>query len=305
MPNPVPIIFESSCPSQIFQFIVSSIPIKMGSMMFLRWRRANKNHANKPVNSHLEQPLPVTKIHCKITVPIIIAWCQNLFIDLVVRKARNTSHIPLVAYFIGPSRDGFPYFFHRKNITQLMTIGTYFLTCLLIWHTSWASDFPTKYDAQIKGAVAKWWLDLPDWQLLKAQYWQESHLDPNARSNVGAEGIAQFMPLSWQDQIKALGWPVGVSRRDANLAIEGGAYYMRGLRRTWRRDRTPIEAHDLALGSYNAGTGSILKAQKACAGAHLWPDIAPCLESITGTDFARQTRDYVVKIHRWRMEMEK
>ncbi len=185
-----------------------------------------------------------------------------------------------------------------------MVIGTQIFAVIWLSGLTLAAEYPAKYDGQIRAAVGKWWLDYPDWKLLKAQYFQESRLDPNARSGVGAEGIAQFMPASWSDMIKALGWPVGVSRRDAALAIEGGSYYMRNLRRTWARNRSPEQAHDLALSSYNAGTGSILKAQKACADGRLWPDIAPCLEGVTGVDFARQTRDYVTRIHRWRMEME-
>ncbi len=118
---------------------------------------------------------------------------------------------------------------------------------------------------------------------MKAQYWQESHLDPAARSGTGAEGIAQFMEPTWQEAIGALGWPKTLSRRDAAYAIEGGAWYMARLRETWQaQERAPLDKHDLALASYNAGTGSILKAQKSCGDAVLWPDIAPCLSRIVG-----------------------
>lgn len=152
--------------------------------------------------------------------------------------------------------------------------------------------------------MGKWWLDLPDWKLWKSQLWQESHLDPDARSDVGAEGLAQFMPASWQDQIKALGYPRTASRRDAAMAIEAGAYYMRNLRRTWHRDRTPQEAHDLGLASYNAGVGNILAAQRLCGNESRWYDIAPCIGRVTGPLNAKQTIDYVVKIRRWRQQME-
>jgi len=176
------------------------------------------------------------------------------------------------------------------------------LVCLVVALTpsnSCASQFPTHYDAEMNRAVTTWWPDLPRWQWLKAQYWQESRLDPNARSPAGAEGIAQFMEPTWRDAIKALRWPQTISRRDAAYAIEGGAWYMRKLRIIWRRDRAVLDSHDLALASYNAGTGSILKAQKACSDARLWADIAPCLERVTGPRNAHETRDYVVKIHRW------
>jgi len=139
--------------------------------------------------------------------------------------------------------------------------------------------------------------------LLKAQYWQESLLDPDARSPAGAEGIAQFMAPTWRDAISALGWPRTLSRRDAAHAIQGGAWYMAKLRHTWRRDRAVLEKHDLALASYNAGTGNILAAQAACNNAHLWAGMAPCLPQVTGRH-ARETTDYVTRVHHWHRLME-
>lgn len=128
-------------------------------------------------------------------------------------------------------------------------------------------------------------------------------MDPTARSQVGAEGVAQFMEPSWQDVIHALNWPKIVSRRDAAYAIEGGAWYMAKLRRSWK-GRESLASHDLALGSYNAGMGSLIKAQKLCNDARLWGEIAPCIDQVTGPQNGKQTRDYVIKIHRWYKEMQ-
>lgn len=168
---------------------------------------------------------------------------------------------------------------------------------------TFSAEFPTRYDPALKAAVVKWWPDLPRWRLLKAQYWQESRLDPAARSPVGAEGIAQFMPGTWQDAIKALGWPPMLSRRDAAHAIEGGAWYMRKLRGQWK-GRAPHDSHDLALASYNAGLGNILKAQNHCDGARFWRHIAPCLRQVTGPRHTGETTSYVTHIHRWHRALE-
>lgn len=111
------------------------------------------------------------------------------------------------------------------------------------------------------------------------------------------------MPGTWQDAIKALGWSHLLSRRDAVYAIEGGAWYMRKLRGGWK-NRAPADSHDLALGSYNAGVGNILKAQKRCDNARLWSQIAPCLPAVTGPLNAHETTNYVTNIHRWYRAME-
>ena len=198
-----------------------------------------------------------------------------------------------------------------KGARKPATFGRSLLCCWLassLWPTSWAdargAAFPGGYDGAIKHAVARWWPDLPAWKLLKAQYWQESRLDPAARSPAGAEGIAQFMEPTWRDAIRALGWPRTLSRRDAAYAIEGSAWYMARLRRTWtRRERHVLERHDLGLASYNAGTANVLTAQRLCADGRLWRDIAPCMPRVTGPVHARETVDYVVKVHRWYKEL--
>lgn len=79
---------------------------------------------------------------------------------------------------------------------------------------------------------------------------------------------------------------------------------MAQLRSSWRLNRMPLDAHWLAVPSYNAGLGSILKAQTFCHEAHLWPDIAPCLERVTGEDNAHQTLTYVVRIQSYWQKME-
>lgn len=160
--------------------------------------------------------------------------------------------------------------------------------------------FPVKYDEQIQASTRKFWPDYPDWKLWKSQLWQESRLDPDARSPVGAQGLAQMMPATWDDISRALGYGM-VSRTLAGPAIEGGAYYMAQLRRTWAGRGREVDARNaLAEASYNAGTGSVLKAQRKCSDALLWVDIAPCLPFVTGSDFARQTTDYVRMITKWR-----
>lgn len=113
------------------------------------------------------------------------------------------------------------------------------------------------------------------------------------------------MPGTWGDLARQLSFdPHTRSPHDADFAIDAGAYYMARLRQTWRRDRTGAERNPLAQASYNAGTGNILKAQARCNDARMWPEIAPCLEAVTGPKFSHETRSYVERIAKWRLMME-
>lgn len=78
--------------------------------------------------------------------------------------------------------------------------------------------------------------------LLSALLKKESGFDPNAKSPVGAQGIAQFMP----DTAKEL----GIDPNDPEQAIEGAAKY---LRLQWDKFGKP----ELALAAYNSGAGNV------------------------------------------------
>ena len=164
------------------------------------------------------------------------------------------------------------------------------------------SRFTTKYDSLIAGAVATWWPEWNHWKAWKAQLYQESLLNPNARSPAGAQGIAQFMPGTWKDVVRQLGLS-GVDPWMADVAINAGAYYMATLRGSWTAPRPPEDRHKLAAASYNAGFGNILRAQRLCGYPPLWADIHPCLVQVTGRHH-KETITYIERIWRWWAEME-
>lgn len=83
-----------------------------------------------------------------------------------------------------------------------------------------------------------------------AQVRQESGFRPNAVSPVGAKGIAQFMPATWQE------WGKGADPFDPYAGIDAQHRYMTYLEGRCGGDWTA------ALGSYNAGLGTIRKAQR-------------------------------------------
>jgi len=140
-----------------------------------------------------------------------------------------------------------------------------------------------------------------DWRLLKAQYYQESRLNPAAVSPVGAAGVAQFMPGTWQDVSRELGYD-GLHPHMAEPAILAGAYYMAKLRIFWSAPRPEADRYSLALASYNAGAGHLVKAQRLCGGVNLYQKIAHCLPDVTGRH-SRETITYVKRIWKYWMQM--
>lgn len=156
--------------------------------------------------------------------------------------------------------------------------------------------FPAQYDRQIQAAAGHYLPGVP-WRLWKAQLYQESRLDPDAVSPAGAVGIAQFMPATWLAVSRQLGYGL-IDRRLAAPAIEAGAYYMATLRAVWSSPRPEHDRHSLAMASYNAGTGNMLAAQRACGGALLYDDIMICLPQVTGR-YAAETIGYAPAIWRW------
>jgi soluble lytic murein transglycosylase-like protein len=151
------------------------------------------------------------------------------------------------------------------------------------------------YDTLIKASAARY-LDDTDWRLAKAQLFQESRLNPNAESPRGAQGLAQFMPGTWRDMQRKMRMPATASPFDPEFAIPALCFYMSELHNEWSAKREPADRYALALASYNAGLGHLLKAQKLSGGANQYHKIIAQLRHVTGDDDAPETIDYVNKI---------
>jgi len=99
-----------------------------------------------------------------------------------------------------------------------------------------------------------------DWKLFKAQSIAESGLTPDALSPVGARGLMQLMPSTFADiqsantEFKSIDDPV--------WNIAAGIYYDKQLYNKWNEIESKEEKFNFTFGSYNAGRGTILKAQE-------------------------------------------
>lgn len=161
-----------------------------------------------------------------------------------------------------------------------------------------ALSFSNKYDRDIQKSVKRYWADYPIWKMWKAQLYQESRFKLMALSPVGAKGLAQFMPKTWIQISRELKYNKIIIPYSSYHAINAGAYYMRKQRNQWNWKRPQEDKHNLALASYNAGLGNILKAQKLCNNALLYEDIIKCLPKITG-HYSNETITYVKRIKKW------
>lgn len=149
------------------------------------------------------------------------------------------------------------------------------------------------YDLSIRKWSSVYTPEYP-WYWNKAQLIAESNLNPNARSPVGAMGLGQFMPNTWKDMERQL--KIAGSAYSPSLSIQANAYYMRQLRNQFKRDRPEYDKHSLALASYNAGLGNILKAQREGGNSLMYSPMINSLPKITGSANARETRTYVNRI---------
>ena len=134
-----------------------------------------------------------------------------------------------------------------------------------------------------------------DYLLMTAQGYQESRLDQDAKSAVGAIGVMQVMPATG----KALN--VGdIRKTEAN--IHAGVKYMRVTEDTFFKDE-PMDALNKALftfAAYNAGPARIRQLRKEAENDGLDPNRwFGNVETIAAERIGRETVTYVANIYKY------
>ena len=134
-----------------------------------------------------------------------------------------------------------------------------------------------------------------DYLLMAAQGYQESRLDQNARSPVGAIGVMQIMPATGAEQ------KVGDIRQlDPN--IHAGVKYMRFMMDRYYKDE-PMDRLNKGLftfASYNAGPGRIAALRKEAAARGLNPNVwFGSVEQVASEKIGRETVTYVANIYKY------
>lgn len=134
-----------------------------------------------------------------------------------------------------------------------------------------------------------------DWLLMGAQGYQESQLNQEAKSPVGAIGVMQVMPATGKDM------QVGdITETEAN--IHAGIKYMRWMIDQYY-EKEPMSKLDKALfafASYNAGPGRIASLRKEAAKRGLDPNVwFQNVEYVAAEKIGQETVTYVSNIYKY------
>ncbi len=134
-----------------------------------------------------------------------------------------------------------------------------------------------------------------DFLLMMAQGFQESRLDQNAKSQVGAVGVMQVMPATGKDM------KVGDIRQiDPN--INAGIKYIRFMIDQYYKDEPMDELNKglFAFASYNAGPARIRGLRKLAAQRGLNPNVwFNNVERVVAEKIGRETTTYVSNIYKY------
>lgn len=177
------------------------------------------------------------------------------------------------------------------------------LFSLLASGSALAADFSKykhhdDYDEHFRKYTKRSFSPAFDWHYFKAQAVAESNLNPEAKSYVGAQGIMQIMPRTFEE-IKVKSKFIEGTATEPKWNIAAGIWYNKQQFDFWEKGRSLEERLRFMYGSYNAGRGNLLKAQREAINAGLnpkvWDSMEHALPKVTG-DHSQETLNYVEKI---------
>ena len=138
-----------------------------------------------------------------------------------------------------------------------------------------------KYDSYFKKYTKRYFGIGFDWKLFKAQGMAESGLSPTAKSWVGARGIMQLMPSTYHDISSHR--PEMTSIDDPQWNIAAGIMHDRDMWTLWKDSIPDDDRWRFMFGGYNAGEGTIFRAQGVARASKLNERTWPNIESVAPT----------------------
>ncbi len=136
-----------------------------------------------------------------------------------------------------------------------------------------------------------------DWTFFKSQAMAESSMNPDALSPVGARGLMQLMPSTYQE-IQTKRPELGLID-DPEFNIAAGVMHDRYLWKLWSREIGEPDRLNFMFGSYNAGQGTIGRAAAAAKAKQLdhsrWSNIETIAAEVPRWRY-QETLGYVRRI---------
>ena len=133
-----------------------------------------------------------------------------------------------------------------------------------------------------------------DWMLMAAQGYQESRLDQQAKSHVGAVGVMQIMPATGKEL------NVDITKAEGN--IQGGVKYIRFIIDKYYKNEPMDDLNKglFAFAAYNCGPGRVRQLRRDAAArgldANVWFDN---VERVAAEKIGRETVTYVSNIYKY------
>ena len=190
-----------------------------------------------------------------------------------------------------------------RRCRQRLACGTAAIVALMCVVVAPAAAFERynrvkKFDPYFAKYTKRYFGPAFDWRHFKAQAVAESRLQADAQSRVGAVGVMQIMPRTFEE-IRKKQPAIKGTRFQPRWNIAAGIYYDRQLWNTWKAERPFRDRLNFTFGAFNAGKANIIKAQKVAAKDGLdpnrWTSIEKKLPAVTGKH-SRETIGYVEKI---------
>jgi membrane-bound lytic murein transglycosylase MltF len=138
-----------------------------------------------------------------------------------------------------------------------------------------------RYDGWFKKYTKRYFGIGFDWKMFKAQGMAESGLSPTAKSWVGARGIMQLMPSTYQAISSHR--PEMTAIDDPQWNIAAGIMHDRDMWTLWRDSVPDDDRWRFMFGGYNAGEGTIFRAQGVAKASKLNERTWPNIESVAPT----------------------
>jgi soluble lytic murein transglycosylase-like protein len=153
-----------------------------------------------------------------------------------------------------------------------------------------------KYDPVFKKYSKRYFGPAFDWKYFKAQGFAESGLKATAKSWVGARGVMQLMPSTYQEIASHRPEFGTIDQPEWNIAA--GIMHDRYLWGLWSTNVPDDERHRFMFASYNAGEGTINRAfgvAKTKVGPPAWASVEQIAPTITRWRYS-ETLGYVRRI---------